>query len=427
MTTPDHDIRVSARTAALRASSDGDDDGPPWRFSGVAVAAGDILHMKDGTPVLFTEENLRAAAETQAGEPLTKDHPEDDQGQPQYPPPTEETIGKVSKAGWLDSVQGVGYEATTHDETIAKGVQAESFDVSVHPTFTLGDQDPETGAYTAETIKFRDLSVVSKGDSPSNSAQWGPNQALASYTQTGDLHRDLIASTTGGGSGSPGVIKSTVRGTLEAVGITPSDLPTDDGPTSDEPAESGTTTSESTPMDNRDDIITELASEHDLSEEWLEDADDDHLTTLHESLAGDNDTSTDTDTQDGGADTTDTPGGSGTLADMTVDDLADGLEKRGFVTEANADEVVAQATEQEAKARKVEEIIANSEDYDEDDREDLLASADSLVDHEHQRITGQAGAHLPAGAGALTASAPGGTGDEDGLEAYGTGVQGADD
>jgi len=192
------DLRVSARTARLTAgSSDGDDgvgsDGPPWTFSGVAVAAGDILHLDDGTPVLVTGEELKKAAETQAGEPLSVDHPEDDNGRPEYPPPTDETVGNVPKAGYVDEVDGVGYEATTHDEDIAKGVQADTYDVSVHPVFELGEMDEETGAYKAKNIKFRDLSVVSKGDSPNNTAEWGPNHALASWTEQADVGAELTA------------------------------------------------------------------------------------------------------------------------------------------------------------------------------------------------------------------------------------------
>ena len=172
--------RAPARTVELEAIAEGAADGPPWTFSGIAVAAGDVLHMDDGTPVLFRAEELRQAASTQTDEPLTADHPEDAQGRPQYPPETDETIGRVHEAGWIESARGVGYEAVTHDETIARGIQAGSYEVSVHPTFELGGRDEGTGAFVAEDIAFRDLSVVSKGDSPSNTAEWGPNQALAS-------------------------------------------------------------------------------------------------------------------------------------------------------------------------------------------------------------------------------------------------------
>jgi len=192
-TTNTRAVRAPVRTVELEAIAEGAADGPPWTFSGIAVAAGDVLTMDDGTPVLFAEEELRKAAETQADEPLTVDHPEDEEGRPQYPPPTDETIGRVEKAGWIESARGVGYEAATHDAEIAQGVQSGSFEVSVHPTFELAEQDPETGAFVAENIEFRDLSVVSVGDSPSNTAEWGPNQALAELTAVLDVRRELTA------------------------------------------------------------------------------------------------------------------------------------------------------------------------------------------------------------------------------------------
>ena len=185
MTDTAHSLRASVRSHRLTADSpdDDDDDGPPWTFGGIAVAAGDILRKADGTRVLFTAGELEAAAETQAGEPLTKDHPEDDTGRPKYPPDVDETVGRVPKAGWVAEVEGVGYEAQTHDEAIAEGMRSGSYDVSVHAFF---DEEPYAGPeadVVATNIRFGDLSVVSKGDSPSNTAEWGPNQALASWTE----------------------------------------------------------------------------------------------------------------------------------------------------------------------------------------------------------------------------------------------------
>jgi len=385
--TETHDIRVSARTAQLLASDDTDDG--PWRFSGVAVAAGDILHMDDGTPVLFTEEELRVAAETQTDEPLTVDHPRDDDGRPQYPPPTDETVGKVQRAGWLDDVEGVGYEATTHDETIGKGVQAGSYEVSVHSTFKLGEQDPETGAYRAKNVQFRDLSVVSKGDSPSNTVQWGPNQALASYTRSADIGEKLAASDAGGGDTpsdeTQGLVRSAVRGAVEGVrglgdGVAEAAAEAEESD-GDEPAEPGP------------------------------DADNSDMTDPD-------------DPKNGGED----PGAGGggeergkTLADMTVDELGETLQEQGFVTEDDADQIVEQATAQAEKGEMVDEIIAKSDDFDEEDREGLMASSDSLVEKEHKRVRGEATAQLPGASGAaatLTAGA-----DDDAVDEYGTGVK----
>ncbi len=436
-----HDLRVSARTARLTASTD-DDDGPPYRFGGVAVAAGDILHMDDGTPVLFTADELRKAADSQAGEPLTVDHPKDDDGRPVYPPPTEETVGTVPKAGWVDEWEAVGYEATTHDRNIAQGVQGRTYDVSVHPVFDLGDKDEATGAYLATNIRFRDLSVVSKGDSPSNTAEWGANQALASFTAETDigarLTADASASADGGGdTAQQSLISSAVSGTLRALGIDTDAVADDAGTLTaqdfDEEAESSRdadTDDSTSTMDDRDTTIDTLA-DHGLSREALSDMDDDDLETLSSKFGGDDDgTSTDTPADGaGGTTTTDTDTDSGastggqTLADMTLDDLASGLRQKGFVTEDSVDEAVASAQSQSEKAEKVEELIAKSDVHDDGDRETLMASDESLIDTALKQARGQSAARIPGAAGVASSLTADASDADDDLDAYGTGVQ----
>jgi len=536
--TDTHDLRVSARTAQLLASDDNGDNGPPWRFSGVAVAAGDILHMDDGTPVLFTEENLRAAAETQTGEPLTVDHPADEAGRPQYPPPTDETVGKVPKAGWLDNVQGVAYEASTHDENVAKGVQAGSYEVSVHPQFGLGEKDPETGAYIAEKIKFRDLSVVSKGDSPSNTVEWGPSQALASFTQSTDIGDELTAAE----DADDGGIRELVERLAERAGIIDSNdfrggvhLPdqTTDGeavdledagfedapwmvtlhgpgdeypdvgeglgpelgssepydagdyeasvsieldesleedqtlyallryhadgevsdaiPTSDggfyldsafvgvapdgvmdgedaeatasagnEGAESSVDPDTSTMDENtRQQYISFLTANAGFDEESVSAMDDGALKQTYE-LAAEDGGSTDDDPTD---DPADGATGDRAISEMTVGELGDALRDQGFVTEDEAGDLVAEAQDRQSKAEKVEEIVAKSDDYEEDDRESLMASADTLVDREHKRIRGELAAGIPGNAGQAATLTAGAGGNSGAVDEYGTGVK----
>ncbi|WP_089650098.1 DUF7282 domain-containing protein [Halobacterium hubeiense] len=493
-----HDLRVSARTAELLASDSDDDGGPPWRFSGVAVAAGDILHMDDGTPVLFAEEELRAAAETQTGEPLTVDHPSDEDGRPQYPPPTDETVGKVPKAGWVEDVQGVAYEATTHDQTIANGVQSNSYEVSVHPTFELGAQDPETGAYKAKNIRFRDLSVVSKGDSPNNTVEWGPNEALASFTHSTDIGEELTAAE----DVDDGDTRSLIRRLAERAGLLESsdfrggvrfpdqttdgdtvtlddagfedapwlvtlhapgeefpdageglgpalgasapqdagDYETDVDVELDEPLEDDQTlfallryhadgeVSDPIPTsdggyyldsafvgvapDGVDVEATAAASGNEPAESGVDSTDSDMSNPNDPEDPEDPEAQTDPDSGDADGETT--------LDDMTVDELGDALREQGFVTEDQADQLVEQATAQAEKEEKVDEIVAKSDDYDEDDREALLASADTLIDREHQRVRGELAAEMPANGGA--AQLTGGAGDEN-VDEYGTGVK----
>lgn len=422
MKNENHDLRVSARTARLTAGIDDDgEDGPPYTFSGIAVAAGDILHMDDGTPVLFTEEELERAAETQAGEPLSVDHPEDDDGRPLYPPPTSQTAGKVPKSGWLSSQRAVGYEATTHDEEIAQGVQAGSYEVSVHPAFELGEQDPETGAWKAENIKFRDLSVVSKGDSPSNTAEWGPNHALASYTESTDIGAELTASENVSDDDRQGLIATTIRGTLQAIGFEPTDLVAggDGASNVDELAESSAETDTGPDMD-RENLIKTLVDEHDFDQEWLEDADDDHLERLSESLVESGDGSTDTSGSRSGEETTDDEPA---VTFETEEEFNQAVDER---LEEQADQVVATAQARADKREKAEEIVARSDDFEEDDLEDLIASPKAIVDREYKRVRGEGAAQFPGNASGLTAAATARQGDDPDRDEYGTGVAGDD-
>jgi len=448
-----HDLRVSARTARLTAAQD-DEDGPPWRFSGVAVAAGDILHMDDGTRVLMTAEELKKAATSQAEEPLTVDHPSDEDGRPQYPPPTEETVGKVPKAGWLEEAQGVGYEATTHDQDIADGMRGESYEVSVHPQFELGSYRDDVEAYVAKNIEFLDLSVVSKGDSPSNTAQFGPSQALASYTEEHDIGDELSAndSDTGGGRDLLAAVGAKVFelagfNSTDAPNVDPAELPDDVGASlhADVDPDSTETTAAESAADNgstqhmddntRQQYIQFLTANADFDEESLKAMDDGVLEQTYELAASD--AADGGSTGDGGDDDddgdADGDGDDLTLGEMTpgeaASELGDALKDQGFVTEDNADELLAQAEERKSKAEKVDEIIAQSDDYGEDDREDLMASADPLLEQEHDRLTGSGGVKLPSGAASLTAGAPtedAGSSDDEDPDEYGTGVAGGD-
>lgn len=502
MTNDNHDLRVSARTARLTAGATSD-DGPPYRFGGVAVAAGDVLHLDDGTRVLMTEEELRAAAETQADEPLTKDHPEDDNGRPKYPPDVDETFGRIPKAGWVEDQQAVAYEAETHDEAIATGVKAGSYEVSVHPFFEMEPYDGSEADVVAKNIKFGDLSVVSKGDSPSVTAEWGPNEALASWTANTNIGDELTAAENVDDDDTRSIVERLAErfGLIDSSdfrgGVRLSDQTTDGetvelddagfedapwlvtlhGPGDEYPdigeglgPELGT----SDPHDAGDyeaslEVVLDEALEDDqtlfallryhadgeisepiptsdgghyldsafvgVAPDGVMDEDGDAEATAsaanepaepgvdnQTSDMGDNDPDDPNDGQDpsdgGSAD----GGDSKTLADMTVDELGDALRDQGFVTEDDADQLVEEATAQAEKSDKVDEIIARSDDYDEDDREDLLASAGKMVDREFERVRGATAAGLPAHGGqasSLTASA----GESDAVEEYGTGVK----
>ncbi|EMA69312.1 hypothetical protein C461_03088 [Halorubrum aidingense JCM 13560] len=501
MNNHNQDLRVSARSCRLTAAADSDEDGPPWRFGGIAVAAGDILHNQLGERVLFTADELKAAAELQAGEPLTKDHPEDEQGRPKYPPDVDETFGKVDKAGWVDDHEGVGYEAITHDETIASGVQAGSYEVSVHPFFNTEPYDGPEADLKAVDIMFGDLSVVSKGDSPSNTAQWGPNQALANWTATADIGSELTAAADADEDADTrslvtrlaerlGILDSQDRrgGVFlpdqttdgESVGIAdasfedapwlisihapgeeyadvgdglgpelgmsepyePGEYPTESRISLDEPVEEDETlfallryhadgeVSEPIPRSDGghylDSAFVAVAPDgvmDDTSEATAGASSDDEPAEPGSGADTDTDMGDNDDTNDGsdGPDGGDAGGDdTTTLANMTVDELGDALRDQGFVTEDDAGDLVDQASAQAEKEEKVDEIVAKSDDYDEEDREDLMASADPLIDKEHKRVRGETAARMPGHAGAAASLT---TNAESAVDEYGTGVK----
>jgi len=385
-------LRVPVRYLQAADDDDFNEDDPPWRFSGIAVAPGDVLHMEDGTPVLFKQEPLRNGANSQAGEPLTADHPQNDLGRPEYPPSTDDTYGKVPKADYIEG-KGVAYEATTHDPELARGIYAGTYEVSIHPRFKAETTDDETGLLMAEDIEFLDLSVVSKGDSPSNTANWGPSQELAAWVHNTDIAAELAGTDESPGAG-PDEPDPSPRGFLQTVadvlGVNV-DLDSDAGTETvtvdeqdgDEPAESGATDSDK--MDNK---IQTLVSEHDFNEESLEAMSDADLERLYESVA-----EADSDDGDGGSD------GTQDSATNTVEvDIGDHDSFEDFVSDVASEEVEAAKTQTE-KADLVDEIIAHSENFDEDDRDELMSSAKPVVEKLHGEATEVTAARLPGATG----------------------------
>lgn len=400
-------LRVPVRYLQAADDDEFDEDDPPWRFSGIAVAPGDVLHMEDGTPVLFKEGPLRNAAESQAGEPLTADHPQDDLGRPEYPPSTDDTYGKVPKADFIKG-KGVGYEATTHDPELARGIYAGTYEVSIHPRFKAEETDDETGLLMAEDIEFLDLSVVSKGDSPSNTANWGPSQELAAWVHNNDIAAELAGDDKPleAGQDEP---EPSPRGFLQTVadvlGVDV-DLDSDAGTETvtagaqdgDEPAESGATDSDK--MDNK---IQTLVSEHDFTRESLEAMSDADLERLYESVA-----EADSDAGDGGSD------GTQDSTENTVEvDIGDHDSFADYVADVASEQVEAAKTQTE-KSDLVDEIIAHSENFDEDDREELMSSAKPVVEKLHEEATEVTAARLPGATGReQVAAGAGGSGDSE--------------
>ncbi|MBP1953565.1 hypothetical protein J2752_000446 [Halarchaeum rubridurum] len=346
--------------------------------------------MDDGTPVLFTEEALRAAAETQTDEPLTADHPADDFGRPEYPPSTDDTYGKVTKARYLDG-KGVGYEANVHDPDLARGIHAGSYEVSIHPSFRADHVDEESGLLVAEDIDFLDLSVVSKGDSPSNTVNWGPSEELAAWVHDNDIAAELTAAADDDNGGDaptpPDADRPAARGLVDSfaefLGVDTARGGAASAQTDDEPAESGPD-----PLTQMDDKYQTLINDHDFSEESLEAMDEDDLDRLYDSVT-----------------TTDGSGDPENSTQNTVEvDLGDHDSLEDYVADI-ADNQVAAAKAQTEKADRVDEIIAHSDDFSEEDREDLMASTESVLNSLHEQATASATARLPGATGRQQATA----------------------
>jgi hypothetical protein len=187
----------------------------------------------------------------------------------------------------------------------------------------------------------------------------------------------------------------------------------------DEPAESGTG-AEGTPSANgsdpgsdlgsnmkRDELIDEITSNSEIKRESLEGMGDTCLQSTHEHVVAN--ASGDGDEDDDDGQTTNT--GGDTLADMSVDDLAGALADQGFVTEDSLEDVVANAQQQSEKEQRVEQIVANSSEYDEDDKSDLMDTPESVLADIEDGLS--ANATLPGATGAADRASANASGGDD--------------
>jgi hypothetical protein len=190
--------------------------------------------------------------------------------------------------------------------------------------------------------------------------------------------------------------------------------------TDDEPAESGAdaggspSANDSDPGSDpgstmeRDKLINEITSNSEIERESLEGMGDTCLQSTHEHVVGDD---------DGGTD----PTGNGGTNDV-AEQLAAIEEK--MVTEDELEDVVANAQQQNEKEERVERIIANSAEYDSDDKADLLDTPDAVLEDIEAGISSNG--TLPGATGAAErATANAGAGDDDPSE-YSDGMIGGD-
>jgi len=171
-------------------------------------------------------------------------------------------------------------------------------------------------------------------------------------------------------------------------------------------------------MDNREKLIDDITSNSKIERESLEGMGDQCLQATHEHVVANADGG---DGEDDDEQTTDN--GGETLADMSLDDLADGLAERGFVTEGDLGEAVANAQEQQTARQRAERIVANSAEYEEDDVEWLADLPEKELDKKEQAVQSSGG--LPGRAGAAE-RATANAGGDDALDDYPDGTVGGD-
>jgi len=147
-------------------SSELDSDGP-YTISGVALGAGDITVGSSGIKKHWPAEELKDAAGTLEGQPLVRDHENSTDGR----------VGTVTEASYKEGV-GVMYEAeiAPHYEELAQDIAAGIQEVSArayHDPIDELEEDEDTGALRTSNVVFDNLSVVSQGAAPSNTAEIG--------------------------------------------------------------------------------------------------------------------------------------------------------------------------------------------------------------------------------------------------------------
>jgi hypothetical protein len=424
-----HETYVRDHPEVRETVAAADVDEGPWPIHGVAVAAGDVLRNNKGERILITEASLQNARYSKAASKLTKDHPDHDGS-----PPVDATVGTNSMQ-YSPAGEAIVYEAETHDEDIAAGVNGGTYGVSIHADLEKGPRDPETGAYVAENLVFHDLSVVSLGDSPSNTAQFGGRSDLAAWANDGGLEAALSDTPSADPVDVDDEAVGLLRGfanrlgfSLEASG---GGAGTDAGGQDDSrsgESGSGANDDSNNTMTNRDDVIEFITANSHFGEDVLAEMDDDEVEQTRDLVDSEDDSeggaadagTEDDETEPRDEDDDDPPT---RIGEMTPDQLGDTLRKQGFVTEDDIDvgDLAEAANEHQSKAEKADEVIEASDEYDEDDRSELLESP--FLDHIHSEATSPGAASVPAvgGARSTAEASVGGDGEYD-AEDFGTGV-----
>lgn len=161
---------------------------------------------------------------------------------------------------------------------------------------------------------------------------------------------------------------------LSFLGVGGSDDEGDEQP-GNEPAEPGADPANTMDQDERARLIAEITANTEIEEESLEGMGDACLEVTHENIVGN--------AGDGGSDDPDDPDDPGddpddpTVDDDTIQLTENELDER---IEERAREIVETEQTKAEKAERVDRIIANSAEYDEEDREELLKAPARALD-----------------------------------------------
>lgn len=152
---------------------------------GVALGEGDVANGKvngEAKKTEWTREVLQEAAETLEGKPIIDAHSDDEQGNIQFPPPEDMTIGKFTDVGYEEGV-GVIYEGKIVGEERAEKIEAGILDIS--PEVGFDADNPDGDVIRPNKAAFFGGAIVSVGAGPSNSVESGPNPQLATLSASG--------------------------------------------------------------------------------------------------------------------------------------------------------------------------------------------------------------------------------------------------
>lgn len=179
-TSPDYERTAGDPTGIARcAPLEGQE--APFTVHGVAIGSGDVTMGENG-PKVWPAAELRRAAPSLVGVPLTKNH--DDER-------VESVIGEVVDVGFDPDV-GVVYEAEVDDRGLAMKIARGRLEVSIHAVHADGGRTDD-GYMIAEQIRFLDLSVVPRGAAQSNTIESGTSQSEALASLSTDEVATMLA------------------------------------------------------------------------------------------------------------------------------------------------------------------------------------------------------------------------------------------